>query len=262
MEEDMDNIVASPECEISVVTVCLNAGSDIVDTLKSVRDQSFPGLEHIIWDGGSEPDSLSKIEHNLHSRAKLHRGVDSGIYDAMNKASTLASGDFIVFLNAGDVFLDAGVIDQILRSLRETSADVLCCGVLMVDQNNISIVKRRWRVNQFKPWFLRFGWMAPHPGLVVRKDLFAALGGFTTKYKISGDYDFQLRLFNQTDSEKVKVGGLISTKMRLGGASNGSIGKEILKLKEDISIYQSCYNYWFIGIFFKKVKFIKQRIGL
>lgn len=160
------------------------------------------------------------------------------------------------------MFVGRDVIERILKSLRESEVDILCCGVLMVDQNDVSLVKRYWKVDKFKPWFLRFGWMAPHPGLVVRKKLFSVLGGYATKYKISGDYDFQLRLFSRTNKEKVMASGFICSKMRLGGASNGSISKELLKLKEDISIYKLHYDYWFIGIFFKKVKVITQRIGL
>ena len=93
----------------SIIVVCLNAGDRLQDTLDSIWKQSYSDYEVIIKDGGSKDGSLSCVpkKDNVH----LYREKDTGIYDAMNQAVRYAHGEYLLFLNTGDLFYDEQVLD-------------------------------------------------------------------------------------------------------------------------------------------------------
>lgn len=110
--------------QYSVVTVCLNPGEKLNTTLESVLRQTCTDMEVILKDGGSTDGSVEKWrqEHSADSgaeRVKVIVEKDSGIYDAMNQAVAYAKGDFILFLNCGDVFADDRVLERTLQALEE-----------------------------------------------------------------------------------------------------------------------------------------------
>ncbi|HAL39448.1 MAG TPA: hypothetical protein DCP03_15575 [Polaromonas sp.] len=84
--------------KISVVTVCYNSATTIGDTLRSVRQQTYENVEHIIVDGGSKDTTLAVVAAEGPHVAKLISERDSGIYDAMNKGIQLATGDVVALL--------------------------------------------------------------------------------------------------------------------------------------------------------------------
>ena len=100
---------------VSIITVCLNNGENLENTIKSVINQTYSNIEYIIIDGGSTDNTIdiikkyeSKIEHWLSEK-------DKGIYDAMNKGVSLAKGKWIIFMNAGDEFYSRNTIEQIFN---------------------------------------------------------------------------------------------------------------------------------------------------
>lgn len=116
---------------ISVVTVCYNAEQYIERTLNSVLAQKFNNFEYIVIDGASSDSTLDKAKSCLNHPdgcgfpVVLYSGVDEGVYDAMNKAVTKCSGEYIVFMNAGDEFYDANTLDSVARHVRSGSYDVI-----------------------------------------------------------------------------------------------------------------------------------------
>jgi len=110
---------ASPR--ISVVTVCLNAAASIEATLRSVLAQDYPNLEYIVVDGGSTDGTVDVIRRYSERIAAFVSEPDRGVYDAMNKGIDLAGGEYLLFLNAGDV-LAAG---DVLSKAAAADADVL-----------------------------------------------------------------------------------------------------------------------------------------
>ena len=108
--------------KITVVTVAYNAIEDLKRTMQSVDAQDYPNIEYIIVDGGSTdgtPQYLASYS------GKLTRWVserDRGIYDAMNKAVAMATGDYCIFMNAGDTFADSHVVTAAVEQMGD--ADV------------------------------------------------------------------------------------------------------------------------------------------
>ncbi len=102
--------------KISVVTVTYNCENVVENTIKSVIEQSYHNLEYIVIDGASKDGTMSIINRYRASINYVISEPDKGIYDAMNKALKVATGDWIIFMNAGDVFADNNVLSSIFAN--------------------------------------------------------------------------------------------------------------------------------------------------
>ena len=89
--------------KISVVTVCYNMAQYIETTIKSVLSQDYPNLEYIVIDGGSTDGTQQIIEKYKDQLAYYVSEPDNGMYDAINKGFSKATGDIIAWINADDV---------------------------------------------------------------------------------------------------------------------------------------------------------------
>lgn len=95
---------------ISIVTVVFNARDSLERTIDSVRSQEFPGREFVVIDGGSTDGTLELLHANSDVVDVLVSESDEGLYDAMNKGKDVASGDYAIFVNAGDQFVSTSVL--------------------------------------------------------------------------------------------------------------------------------------------------------
>lgn len=99
----------------SIVTVCLNAGNALIETVNNIVSQSFTDFEIIIKDGGSTDGSKYKLPDD--NRIKVVEKKDTSIYDAMNQAVDECSGEYIIFMNAGDKFYANDTLEKISRCI-------------------------------------------------------------------------------------------------------------------------------------------------
>ncbi|MEL7160070.1 MAG: glycosyltransferase family 2 protein [Bacteroidota bacterium] len=113
----------------SIITVTYNSGTDLDRTLRSVAAQTYPHYECLIQDGGSTDGSPQKFTPR-DKRFHLVSGPDGGIYDAMNRATTRSGGDWLLYLNAGDVFHDPGVLARLAPVLAAKEEGVVYGNVL------------------------------------------------------------------------------------------------------------------------------------
>jgi glycosyltransferase involved in cell wall biosynthesis len=102
--------------KISIVTICRNARADIAATMASVLKQSYVPFEYLIIDGGSTDGTVEYIKNHGDDTVKWISERDDGIYDAMNKGAQLASGEWVLFMNAGDRFYSADSLRQLLAT--------------------------------------------------------------------------------------------------------------------------------------------------
>ncbi len=221
--------------KISIVTVAYNSAATIGDTLASVAEQTYPGIEHIVVDGASKDSTLARVRaHGAHVSRVLSE-PDHGIYDAMNKGLALASGDFVGFLNADDMLASPDAIAAIARAAATADADAVCGDLMYVRQDRPDVVLRYWRCGGFTRSRLRFGWMPPHPTFYVRRSLLTRIGGFDTRLRIAADYDLMLRCLTIPG---VQIGYVpeVLVKMRAGGASNRSLRAMLQKSREDLDV--------------------------
>jgi glycosyltransferase involved in cell wall biosynthesis len=88
----------------SIITVCYNSSATIKSTLDSVDMQTYNNFEHLVIDGKSTDGTLDILDRHLSPNRKVVSELDTGLYDAMNKGIEMSSGEYVLFLNADDVF--------------------------------------------------------------------------------------------------------------------------------------------------------------
>ena len=221
------------QMKLSLITVTYNCENTLEDTFRSVKEQKCEELEYIVIDGGSTDRTVEIIEKYDDIITFWSSSPDEGIYDAMNRGLKKATGDYIGFLHADDIFFSSDTLLNLMSEFREHKPDVLYGDLVYVNSTDTDKVIRRWESCEFTPGLLGKGWMPPHPTLYIKRDVIQDTGFFDTSYRIASDYDYILRLFTQ-QSLKFLYLPVVIVKMRMGGASNKSVSNIILKSKEDI----------------------------
>jgi glycosyltransferase involved in cell wall biosynthesis len=219
--------------QISIITVTYNVRDSVRDCLSSVAAQTYPYREHVIIDGASTDGTLDVLQAHRQQLAALVSEPDRGIYDALNKGIHRAKGGVVGFLHADDVYAHPDVLRWVAEAFADPSVDAVYGDLEYVRQDDVSHVVRYWQAGPFSPHRLAWGWMPPHPTLYVRRACYARLGGFDTRYRIAADYHSILCLFSQAGFKAVYVPRVL-VKMRVGGASNRSLGNIIRKSREDL----------------------------
>lgn len=218
--------------KISVVTCTYNASLVLKRTLDSVYNQCYTNIEHIIVDGKSKDETLAivedyrkQIDKNGCYKLVVVSETDKGLYDAMNKAIDLASGDFLVYLNAGDKFHDENTLESVARAVEETSVDV---GVVygetnIVDNNGCFIKKRHHSVPEKLSWkSFKNGMLVCHQSFYVNVSI-AKKVYYDLKYKFSADVDWCIRIMKYADKNNML---LVNTHVVLTDFLDGGLTKE------------------------------------
>ncbi|MFA5701287.1 MAG: glycosyltransferase family 2 protein [Desulfuromonas sp.] len=229
--------------KISIITVCFNSEETIRDTIESVLAQTYPDIEYIIVDGESNDNTLSIIQEYQSQISKVVSEPDKGIYDAMNKGISLATGEVVGVLNSDDFFPHNEVISEVAEVYKTNpKTDMVLAGVEFVRSGDLNKVVRRYRSTGFKPWKLRFGIMPPHPSAYIRKKVYANVGQYKLDYKIGADFDFFVRALLAT-KHKYVTDSRCWVRMRVGGVSTSgfssfkTITQEIVKSFRENKIY-------------------------
>jgi glycosyltransferase involved in cell wall biosynthesis len=174
----------------SILTITFNAQAYLKETLDSVLSQSFSDYEHIVWDGGSRDKTLEIIQSYPH--VKCFQGSDSGISDAMNRAASKASGRYLIFLHADDLFYDNTTLQRLSEDLqRHEYPEWLYGRSLMINAAGEAI--RKTPLEPYSAKRLRKYNFISHPSCLVSKNLFDKLGGFDVALRYCMDYDFWLK---------------------------------------------------------------------
>lgn len=218
--------------KISVVTATWNCRSTVGDTLTSVAGQTYADVEHVFVDGASSDGTVDFLREKMRPGSVLISESDLGIYDALNKGIGLAKGDVIGFLHADDVFASKEVLQDVATAFRDPDVDIVYGDLNYVDKLDLSIVLRRWVAGPFSQVKLQRGWMPPHPTVYVRREVYAAIGGFSLAYRIGADYEFLIRLLSG-NCFKVHYIPKTMVLMRSGGVSNKDAAAIIRKTIED-----------------------------
>ena len=217
--------------QASIITISYNSVDTIEDTIKSVLRQRYSDIEYIIIDGGSQDGTLDIVEKYSDSISKIISEPDKGLYDAMNKGVSVASGDIIGILNSDDLYADDDVIQEVVSSFEE-GVQAVYGDLKYVDRENISKVRRTWIAGAYEAGMFKKGWMPPHPTFFVRRELYTHLGRYDLRFKTSADYELMLRFIHKHGINIVYLPKFL-TLMRAGGQSNVSISNRLKANKED-----------------------------
>lgn len=180
------------QLSISVITPSFNSGATLGDTIRSVQAQGESVKEHIIMDGGSTDSTQSVLKGFPH--LKCFHGPDRGLYDAMNRGITHATGDLIAILNADDCFL-SGACPAVLDAFREHPQWDACFGdFVFVDSQGRDIIRRAEACYDFNVLLYALDYICHHT-MFVRKAVYERIGGYRfDAYPSIADHEFKLRL--------------------------------------------------------------------
>ena len=199
---------------LSIVTVTRNCSSTLGDTLSSIKLIKNRLIEYIIIDGASTDGTTDLIQSSGSLVDKYVSEVDMGIYNAMNKGITLASGKYTLFINGDDQVMPED-FRMILAFLEKGTSDIYCAKTLVVD------TRQGEEVLIAKKWQLPFHNSIPHPSAFVRTDLLKKFR-FREDLKIASDYDLFLRLFMTGKSFK-RIDVISAVHYRGGASGNSSL---------------------------------------
>lgn len=205
--------------KVSIITAVRNGEREIRETLASVAEQDYRYIEHVVIDGASSDGTADVVRREGRRVARLLSEPDRGVYDAFNKGLVLATGDVIGYLNAGDVYQDAGAVSRIAEQFRHAQVEAAFGDVVITEPGRPQVVVRRYRSGSFRPSRLGWGFMPAHPTLFVRREAYARCGSYDPTYHIAGDFEFCIRLFAM---HKVRYSYLpeVLVRMPRGGLSN------------------------------------------
>lgn len=245
--------------KITIITATYNSEASISSCIQSVLEQDYPHIEHLIIDGESTDSTLKTVKElqEKHPNIKLISEPDQGIYDALNKGITQATGEVIGFVHSDDFLASSTVLSQIATQFESSNADGVYGDLQYVDKQNTCKVIRYWKSCDFKPKLLKKGWMPAHPTLFLKQDIYKKHGIFDLNYKIAADYDFILRIFKEQHL-KFSYLPIVITNMRIGGASNRSLKNVITKSKEDYKALKKNRIGGWATLFFKNVSKLSQ----
>lgn len=243
--------------KVSIITACYNSGATIKDTLDSVAMQDYTDVEHIIVDGASSDNTLAIVRNYPHVQHIISE-KDDGIYDAMNKGLSIASGQVIGILNSDDVYNNANVISKVMNEFTIQSADVVYADLQYVQYNDLGKVTRTWHSGAYSKRKFYFGWMPPHPTLFLKKAIYDGVGNFDCSLRSAADYEFMLRIFLKNDFHVRYIPEVI-VKMRTGGMSNATLTNRLRANREDREAWRiNKIRPYFFTIPFKPLRKILQ----
>lgn len=212
--------------KVSVVTTTYNDIENLKRILAEVKKQTYPNIEHIIVDGGSTDgtvDLLKELEEKEPGRISWMSEKDNGIYDAINKGICMATGDIVGC--CFDRYADEGVLMRMVEIMEKEGTDGVHGDLCYMDGDRII---RKWHQGQ---GVIRSGWMPGHPTLYLKKEVYDKFGLYRTDYRISGDYEFMVRILYR---KEVTLSYLpeILIYMSHGGTSTNSLRAYVESMME------------------------------
>ncbi|WP_321438996.1 glycosyltransferase family 2 protein [uncultured Bacteroides sp.] len=188
-----------PNPRFSVITVTYNAEKVIEKTIQSVVGQTYKEWEYIIIDGASKDSTLAIIDKYRDNVNKLISEPDKGLYDAMNKGIAAASGDYLCFLNAGDIFHESNTLQLISDSISgNTLPDILYGETAIVDKDDNFLHMRRLKTPEKLTWkSFKQGMLVCHQAFFAKRTLAEP---FDLSYRFSADFDWCIRVMKKAST--------------------------------------------------------------
>lgn len=219
--------------KLSVITIVYNNVKDIERTMLSVLNQTYPNIEYIIVDGAST-DGTKDVIYNYRSRlAQFISEPDKGIYDAMNKGLSLATGDYVLFMNSGDEIYATETVADVFDSA--ASADIYYGETEMYDEQWQSLGQRRHHAPETFDWqSFKYGMSVSHQAIYIKRSL---VQPYDLSYKYSSDIDWIIKAAKKASS--IVNTHIYVAKYLVGGMSKK---KHLASLKERFNIFTKYYG--------------------
>ncbi len=182
--------------KLSIITVTYNAAAFIEPTIKSIGEQVFTDREYIIVDGKSRDHTTDIIAAHRDIVTQTVSEPDNGLYDAMNKAIRMAKGEYLMFLNAGDLFYDKHALQELFNG--SNGEDILYGDTAIIDKDYQYVGMRHLTPPEHLTWkSFQKGMVICHQAIVAKRSITPE---YNTDYRIAADIDWAIRLTKQANS--------------------------------------------------------------
>lgn len=183
----------------TVITVTYNAHQTLERTIKSVQGQTYEQIEHIIVDGKSNDGTIELIKQLKNEKTNWISEKDSGIYEAMNKGTQLAKGNYICYLNAGDAFYDNETVKKLMLAAKSSNLpDILYGETVVVNNEGEFLHNRRLKAPLKLNWkSFKQGMLVCHQAFIINRRIFEP---YDLSYRFSADVDWCIRLMKKSSS--------------------------------------------------------------
>ena len=212
--------------KISIITVSYNSAAHIEDAIYSVAGQDYDNIEHIVIDGNSSDETKEILKKHDQKLTFWMSEDDHGIYDAMNKGISRATGEIVGILNSDDFYFDNHVISKVAEVFSDEAIDAVFGDLIFVDPRNTGKTVRTYSSEKWQPEKFAKGYMPAHPTFFVRRENYLKYGLFETDYKIAADYEMLIRLL-YVHRLNYKYLPMKMVKMRKGGVSSNGLASNI-----------------------------------
>ena len=203
--------------KVSIITTCYNRVHTIQESIESVLSQDYPDIEYMIIDGCSTDGTVEIIQKYEKWLTYWVSEPDRGIFDAMNKGISLATGELIGLLNADDWY-EPGAVEAAATALLERGLRGVYYGEKYLVQVDMG------RVYEM-PASLEFwrGMNVCHQAMFVHREVYERLGGYDLRYRLAADFDFLVRAL-RGGIPFVRLGRFV-VNFRDSGASAQALGE-------------------------------------
>ncbi len=214
--------------KVSLLLTTYNSMQNLPITLESIQEQTYAPIEVIIVDGGSTDGTVALIRQfadNSGLEVKWISEPDDGLYDAMNKAYRMSTGDIIAVCN--DRLSEKESIAVFVEAIQKAGED--CIGAhsdLIYVEGDKQI--RGWHMGEGD---IRQGWMPGHPALYLKREVYEKYGLYDTAYRCAADYEFMVRFLKDRTNRLAYVPRVLIT-MFYGGTSNAGLRNYLVSFKE------------------------------
>jgi putative colanic acid biosynthesis glycosyltransferase len=205
---------------LSVITVVKDDPNGLRRTLESVSEQVLSQQYSQSWEllvvDGSKPSLAESAMNAGIKQLRLVRQEPAGIYAAMNFGVSEASGDYLLFLNAGDTLANPTVLESLMEQLERESPSWAFGRVNFTSESGRMLAEPTWNYDSEAKRLFARGLFPSHQGTVMRRELVSQLGGFDQSFKIASDYHLMIRAHLEAKPLELN---LVIADFQQGGAS-------------------------------------------
>ena len=231
--------------KITVATVVLNAKNNIEETIQSILGQTYKDIEYIVIDGESNDGTIDILRKYETKITKLLIEKDNGLYDAMNKALELSTGDYLIFMNSGDTFVTPYIIEGVANSIKYNNA-VYYGNVILLNNKQKEAIFFGGYFGKHRLCFKNIC----HQSVFYSKSVYKT-HKYDLKYKIFADYMYNISLKSE-DVSFIYLKTIISF-FELGGLSD--LGdEELIKNKGKIILNKFGFYYYVYYLLKKNIR--------
>lgn len=224
--------------KVSLLVTTYNVKNDLAVTLAGIEQQDYAPIEVVIVDGGSCDGTVDIIrefaerhperEQTEGDRALTVRWItepDKGLYDAMNKAWAMCSGDIVAVCN--DRLCTADTVTKLVGAIEQGGENCVGAHADLVYVEGERIV-RTWHMGNGR---ITDGWMPGHPTLFLKREIYERYGTYDTGYRCAADYEFMVRFLKDEKNRLAYVPEVLIA-MYYGGTSNAGLRNYLVSFKE------------------------------